>query len=153
VHGANRLASNSLLEAIVFAHRAAERIGPQLSVMRMLEPESYPASATAEPDAEALLRTRDEIRNLMWDLVGIVRSDERLNQAQTQVRRLAEYVNDLWATSRPTPDSIEVRNLIQTALMVVRCAILRKESRGLHYTVDHPHRDNERWLRDTIVVR
>jgi len=153
VHGANRLASNSLLEAIVFAHRAAERIGPQLSVMRMLEPESYPASAVAEPDAEALARTREEIRNLMWDLVGIVRSDERLDQAQTQVRRLAAYVNDLWAASRPTPDSIEVRNLIQTALMVVRCAILRKESRGLHYTIDYPHRDNERWLRDTIVVR
>jgi L-aspartate oxidase len=93
------------------------------------------------------------VRNLMWDLVGIVRSDERLTQAQSQVRRLAEYINGLWAASRPTPESVEVRNLIQTALMVVRCALLRKESRGLHYTVDYPHRDNERWLRDTIVVR
>ncbi|HEX5726072.1 MAG TPA: L-aspartate oxidase, partial [Longimicrobiaceae bacterium] len=154
VHGANRLASNSLLEAIVFAHRAAERIGPQLSVMRMLEPEAYPAPESAsEPDAAALASVREEVRSLMWDRVGIVRSDERLAEAQQQVRRLSEHANALWTASRPTPDSLEVRNLIQAALLIVRCAIQRKESRGLHYNVDHPYRDNEHFLRDTIVVR
>ena len=59
----------------------------------------------------------------------------------------------LWAASRPTPELVELRNVIQTALLVVRCASSRKESRGLHYTVDHPYRDNEHWLRDTIIVR
>jgi L-aspartate oxidase len=154
VHGANRLASNSLLEATVFAHRAAERIGPQLSVMRMLEPEGeHGPWGTAEVDAAELERTREEVRNLMWDLVGIVRSDERLARAQAEVRKLAEYANGLWATSRPTVELVEVRNVIQTALLIVRCAIARKESRGLHYTVDHPYRDNEHFLADTIVVR
>ncbi|HEX2201685.1 MAG TPA: L-aspartate oxidase [Longimicrobium sp.] len=156
VHGANRLASNSLLEAIVFAHRAAERIGPALSVMRVLEPEHVPAppSLSAEPlDAAALERTREEVRNLMWDLVGIVRTDDRLAEAQGEVRRLAEYVNALWAAARPTVELVEVRNMIQTALLVVRCAIARKESRGLHYTLDHPYRDNEHFLADTIIVR
>ena len=154
VHGANRLASNSLLEAIVFAHRAAERIGPQLSVMSKLTPEHVVApSGEAAPDTEAVERTREEVRNLMWDLVGIVRSDVRLTEAQAQVRRLSEYVNGIWSTSRPSVELAEVRNVIQTALLIVRCAILRKESRGLHFTEDYPYRDNEHWLKDTIVVR
>jgi L-aspartate oxidase len=154
VHGANRLASNSLLEAIVFAHRAAARIGPQLSVMRMLEPEPVPGpTGETVVDAAELEGVREEVRNLMWDLVGIVRTDERLADAQEQVRRISEHVNDLWAASRPSPEMVEVRNMIQTALLIVRCAIQRKESRGLHFTIDHPYRDNEHFLRDTIIVR
>ncbi|HYJ78970.1 MAG TPA: FAD-binding protein, partial [Longimicrobiaceae bacterium] len=154
VHGANRLASNSLLEAIVFAHRAAERLGPQLSVTRLLTPEPLPDGASgAAADAEALEGDRHEVRELMWELVGIVRSDERLGQAETQVRRLSERANSMWAASRPTPELIELRNLIQTALLIVRCALHRPESRGLHCNVDHPYRDNEHCLTDTIVVR
>jgi L-aspartate oxidase len=154
VHGANRLASNSLLEALVFAHRAAGRLGPQLRVTRQLEPQAplLPAGE-AEPEGVLLVHDRDEIRSVMWDLVGIVRSDLRLGVAEARLRQIALHVNGIWAESRPTPDLVELRNLIQCALLVVRCAMQRKESRGLHHNVDHPYRDNERCLRDTIVVR
>lgn len=154
VHGANRLASNSLLEAVVFAHRASERMGPQLQVTRPLEPETLPATAgRPAPDAALLAADREEIRNVMWDLVGIVRSDARLAEAEARLRQISLHVNGIWAESAPTSDLVELRNLIQTALLVVRCALLRKESRGLHYTLDHAYRDNEHCLRDTIVVR
>jgi L-aspartate oxidase len=154
VHGANRLASNSLLEAIVFAHRAAERIGPGLSVASELTPERTPSpGGTAEPDAAELAAAREEVRNLMWERVGIVRSDAELAEAQAQVRRLAEHANAVWVACRPTVELAEVRNMIQTALLVTRCAIQRQESRGLNYNVDHPHRDNEHFLADTIIVR
>jgi L-aspartate oxidase len=154
VHGANRLASNSLLEAVVFAHRASERMGPQLQVTRQLEPETVPSSAgRPAPDAALLAADREEIRNVMWDRVGIVRSDVRLAEAEARLRQISLHVNGIWAECAPTSDLVELRNLIQTALLVVRCALLRKESRGLHYTIDHAYRDNEHCLRDTIVVR
>jgi L-aspartate oxidase len=154
VHGANRLASNSLLEAVVFAHRAAERLGPQLAVTRQLAPELPPLPERGvEPEGVLLVHDREEIRSVMWDLVGIVRSDERLAVAEARLRQIALHVNALWADARPTPDLVELRNLTLTALLVVRCAMQRRESRGLHYTLDHPHRDNERCLRDTIVVK
>lgn len=154
VHGANRLASNSLLEAVVFAHRAAERLGPQLQVTRQLEPRAVPVpTGRAEPEGVLLVHDREEIRNVMWDLVGIVRSDERLAVAEARLRQISLHVNGIWAESAPTADLVELRNVIQAALLVVRCAILRKESRGLHYTIDYPSRDNEHCLRDTIVVR
>jgi L-aspartate oxidase len=154
VHGANRLASNSLLEALVFAHRAAERIGPQLAVTRMLEPAAPPPQPTGEaaPDAE-LEAQREVIRNIMWDSVGIVRSGARLADAESRLRPISELVNGLWATARPTAELVEVRNVIQTALLIVRCASRRHESRGLHFDEDHPYRDNEHMLRDTIIVR
>jgi L-aspartate oxidase len=154
VHGANRLASNSLLEAVVFAHRAAERLGPQLAVTRPLRPEQpVVPEGSAEPEGVLLVHDREEIRSVMWDLVGIVRSDERLAFAEARLRQIAQHVNAVWAASKPTTDLVELRNLIKTALLIVRCAMRRKESRGLHYNVDHPHRDNERCLRDTIVVK
>ncbi|HST58651.1 MAG TPA: hypothetical protein VLK84_08185, partial [Longimicrobium sp.] len=105
------------------------------------------------PDAAQLAADREEIRNVMWDRVGIVRSDARLAEAEAHLRRISLRVNGIWAESAPTSDLVELRNLIQTALLVVRCALLRKESRGLHYTIDHAFRDNEHCLRDTIVVR
>lgn len=154
VHGANRLASNSLLEAVVFAHRAAERLGPQLSVTRALVPAEVPSAPTGEAaDAAELVRVRDEVRDLMWERVGIVRSDARLLEAEDRMRRVTEANNALWASTRPSPDGVEVRNLIQTAMLIVRCARRRRESRGLNYNVDHPFRDNEHGLSDTIVVR
>lgn len=154
VHGANRLASNSLLEAVVFAHRAAERLGPQLSVTRALEPAGLPApDGSGEPCAAELERVRGEVRTLMWDRVGIVRSDAWLAEAEGRMRAVAEANNALWASTRPTPDAVEVRNLIQTATLVVRCARRRRESRGLHFNADHPFRDNEHFLDDTLVVR
>ena len=154
VHGANRLASNSLLEAVVFAHRAAERLGPQLSGTRELAPDEWPrSSATEAVDDFALERGRDELRNVMWEHVGIVRSDALLGQAEEEVRRISEEVNALWSACRPTPELVESRNMVQSALLVVRCARRRRESRGLNYNVDHPHKDNEHSLADTILVR
>jgi len=154
VHGANRLASNSLLEALVFAHRAAERIGPQLAATRMLEPAGVPARPAGEPPAEAELEaSRDRIRDILWDDVGIVRSDARLANADAALRSISEHVNGLWASCRPTPELVEVRNVIQTALLIVRCATRRKESRGLHFNEDYAYRDNEHSLHDTIIVR
>ncbi|MBW3572625.1 MAG: L-aspartate oxidase [Gemmatimonadetes bacterium] len=154
VHGANRLASNSLLEAVVFAHRASERLGPQLRVTRPLQPEDLPVpQGTGEPEGVLLVHDREEIRSVMWDLVGIVRSDERLGVAEARLRQIALHVNGMWADSRPTVELVELRNLIQTALLVVRCALQRRESRGLNHNVDHPYRDNEHCLADTIVVR
>jgi L-aspartate oxidase len=154
VHGANRLASNSLLEAVVFAHRAAARLGPQLSVTRPLTPEHVHAPAgTTDVDPAFLVEERESIRNLMWDLVGIVRSDARLSEAELRLRAISLKVNAVWADCRPTDDLVELRNLVQTALLIVRCALRRKESRGLNYNLDNPYKDNEHSLRDTIVVR
>jgi L-aspartate oxidase len=154
VHGANRLASNSLLEALVFAHRAAERIGPQLAVTRMLEPgELPPAGSGPAAEEPALSEVRETVRELMWERVGIVRSDARLAEAEVRLRAVAENANAVWSASTPTPELLEVRNIIQTAALVVQCAALRQESRGLNYNVDHPYRDNEHALRDTLVVR
>ncbi len=153
VHGANRLASNSLLEAVVFAHRAAERIGPQLAATWPLEPSVVRSWGRDEPDAQRLARDREEVRDLMWARVGIVRSDAWLAEAEERLRGLSLATNGAWAACRPTPDAVEVRNLVQTAMLVVRCAMGRRESRGLHYNVDHPYKDNEHFLCDTIVVR
>jgi L-aspartate oxidase len=155
VHGANRLASNSLLEAVVFAHRASVRLGEELSGLPL--PPAAPSWTAPrgqhEPEGVLLVHDREEIRSLMWDLVGIVRSDERLEFAEARIRQIAEQNETVWASSQPSADLVELRNMVETALLVVRCARLRRESRGLHYNVDHPHRDNEHFLRDTVVGR
>lgn len=154
VHGANRLASNSLLEALVFAHRAAERLGPQLAAIHPLGADVPERGHDGGPvEAVLLVHDRDEIRSLMWDLVGIVRTDERLSLAEGRLRQIAAQHNQLWPRHALTPELVELRNLVQVALLITWCAQLRRESRGLHFTLDHPHRDNERFLRDTILSR
>jgi len=155
VHGANRLASNSLLEAVVFAHRAAGALREELESAAEPElPDRLPeVGSGGPPEGVLLVHDREEIRSLMWDFVGIVRSDERLAFAEARIRQMAEQNRVIWAESSPSPELVELRNMIETALLVVRCARLRKESRGLHYNVDHPYRDNERFLRDTVVGR
>jgi L-aspartate oxidase len=151
VHGANRLASNSLLEALVFAHRAAERLGPRLREMPVLECHGQPTFGDEHPEGILQVHDREEVRSLMWDLVGIVRSDERLSRAEARLEQIDLQNRALWARAAPVTELVELRNLIETARLIVRSASLRKESRGLHFTIDHPHRDNERWLRDTIL--
>lgn len=158
VHGANRLASNSLLEAVVFADRAARMVsyrletgdgrtvGPPLSA-------ELPSPGSEDPELDGVARRRSELRDLMWDLVGIVRSDERLEAAEAAITRLSSYEAVHWLRTRWTADGAELRNLLQVAELIVRCARLRRESRGLHYTLNHPHRDNERCLHDTVVSR
>jgi L-aspartate oxidase len=154
VHGANRLASNSLLEALVFAHRAAEtleetvqRLGP-VPIRGAL-----PECGTAPVEAVLLVHDREEVRSLMWDLVGIVRTDERLALARGRIEEIAVQYDRLWRRCQPSPELVELRNLVQTALLIIRSAQSRKESRGLHYNLDYPFRDNETSLRDTILAR
>lgn len=154
VHGANRLASNSLLEALVFAHRAADTLEESLGRMK---PVSVPASATrwgeSEVEGVLLVHDREEVRSLMWDLVGIVRTDERLALARGRMEEISIQYDRLWRKGRPTPELVELRNLVQTALLIIRSAQSRKESRGLHHNLDYPFRDNERFLRATVLSR
>ena len=159
VHGANRLASNSLLEAVVFADRAARTIshrmatGDEASMNGQATFPTAPRPGKDEPDFEALAARRAELRDLMWDLVGIVRSAERLERAEGEVARMATAEAIRWLHSRWTAEGAELRNLLQVAELIIRCGRLRRESRGLHYTLDHPYRDNEHSLRDTVVSR
>jgi L-aspartate oxidase len=154
VHGANRLASNSLLEALVFAARAAERIRTQLagSVDDGRSPVLPEGGVGTRPlpDPSTL---RNRLRFLMWDLVGIVRTDERLERAERELRDVEASCDALWRASRLSPELVELRNLVVTAKLIVESALSRRESRGLNFNLDHPYRDNERFLRDTILRR
>lgn len=161
VHGANRLASNSLLEAVVFGHRAAEWIALELQRMptppweeAALVPGHEPGSRPLdERSTAALERIRQALRSLMWDDAAIVRSDERLLRAEEGLLALESDVLGLWREYGRCPDVVEARNMVEAGLLVVRSARRRPESRGLHHNLDHPHRDNERLLRDTVLVR
>jgi L-aspartate oxidase len=154
VHGANRLASNSLLEALVFAHRAAEHVGSRLSDLAPPQPPcDLPTCGNEHPERVRVVHDREELRSLMWDLVGIVRSDERLAVALARVRQIAEQNRLLWKRSVPDTELIELRNLLETAELIIRSAARRKESRGLHCNVDYPYRDNEKFLAPTILQR
>jgi len=158
VHGANRLASNSLLEAVVFADRAARTVSHRLATFdghteMALSAQELPTPGNHDAELEGIAARRQELRDLMWDLVGIVRSDERLEEAEARIGSLSSAEAYRWLTTRWTAEGAELRNLLQVAELIVRCGRLRRESRGLHYTVDHPYRDNEHSLRDTVVSR
>jgi L-aspartate oxidase len=158
VHGANRLASNSLLEAVVFADRAARMVSYRLEVgenqvVMPPIPGHLPSPGTEAPDLEAIGGRRSELRDLMWELVGIVRSEERLLRAQAEIARFSASEALRWLRTRWTEEGAELRNLLEVAELIVRSARLRRESRGLHYMLDYPHRDNERYLHDTVVSR
>ena len=152
VHGANRLASNSLLEAVVFSHRAAAQLASEIAHARPLHEGVAGVPTTNATDA-GWTDVRRELRDLMWEDAGIVRSDARLASAAAQIRELQTEVERRFAERGVSPEAIEARNLVDTAALVVRCARLRKESRGLHYNIDYPFRDNEFFLRDTVVTR
>lgn len=151
VHGANRLASNSLLEALVFAARAAERLGPELKKKRHVNGTAVLRRIGRGKQPIELEEDRAEVRHLMWDLVGIVRSDERLARAADALKVLARRLEKRAASACLTAELLELRNLIQTAALIVESSRARKESRGLNTNFDHPFRDNERFLRDTVV--
>ncbi len=153
LHGANRLASNSLLEALVFAHRAFLKATRNHRISDDLElPEWRPGSVNDVDELVVIYHNWDEIRRLMWDYVGIVRTDKRLQRAATRLRNLQKEVQEFYWNFKVTVDLLELRNLVTVAGLIVDCALSRKESRGLHYTLDHPATDNH-FPHDTVLRR
>lgn len=155
LHGANRLASNSLLEAAVVARSALEEM------MRLyppgkgdLNPPEIPAwehGDTAEADELVIIyHNWDEIRRLMWDYVSIARTDNRLRRAAARIKNLKREVKEFYWGHRVNSDILELRNLVTVASLIIECALRRKESRGLHFTLDHPELD-ERYRTDTLL--
>jgi L-aspartate oxidase len=156
VHGANRLASNSLLEAVVYSHRAAQHVEEELSRAAaadgqpMEPPTTRVIAATTPTDSTDAGSLRNELRDLMWEHAGIVRDDGRLATAGEELAGLRERARGLFGRRLDT-DTIELRNLVEVSTLIVTCARRRLESRGLHFNIDYPYRDNERFLCDTVV--
>jgi len=143
LHGANRLASNSLLEAAVCGHRAAEEISKgwrNNDVAKIVIPRWECGDAVSSEEAVLVEHDWNEVRSVMWDYVGIVRSDRRLERARRRIRTIREEIRSYYKEYLVTADLIELRNLAAVAELIVRCAQQRKESRGLHYNEDWPEK-------------
>lgn len=140
LHGANRMASNSLLECLVFAQAAADDIERRWNHTKTAPSlPSWDESQVRDSDEEVVLNHNwHELRQLMWNYVGIVRSDKRLARALSRIELLQQEIHDYYANFKISNDLIELRNLVVVAELIVRCALSRKESRGLHYTLDYP---------------
>lgn len=152
LHGANRLASNSLLEAVVFANRAAAAVAEEVSAVATPETtEPWVAPKIGPHDAVEVAHDWDIVRRMMRDYVGIVRSDGRLALAKDRLELIKRHVEEMYWATVLYPDMLELRNISCIARLIVRSAMTRKESRGLHYNADHPEPDDVRFKRDTIV--
>ncbi len=154
LHGANRLASNSVLEGLVFGRRGALAAVELLAEKRSPPPvpDWNPGDALAPDEGVVVTHNWDELRRLMWNYVGIVRSVKRLERARTRLRILRSEIREYYWRYQVTPDLVELRNLADVALLIVQCALRRGESRGLHFLLDHPAPD-DRFLKDTVVHR
>ncbi len=157
LHGANRLASNSLLEALVYADAAARQARKDLEAGNftpLARPPAWDDSGTSDSD-EMIMVTHnwDEIRRLMWNYVGIVRSDKRLARAQRRIEIILNEIEEYYWNFKVVPDLIELRNIAVVAELIIKCALHRKESRGLHYTLEYPERNDARWQKDTVLRR
>jgi len=152
LHGANRLASNSLLECLVFGESAATHILENWEQLHEAPPiRGWDESRVTDSDEEVVIQQIwGEIRRFMWNFVGIVRTTKRLERAKRRIDMLRQEVSDYYRHFRVTPDLIELRNLLEVADLIVRSALSRHESRGLHYTLDYPELAEE--AVDTVLV-
>jgi L-aspartate oxidase len=155
LHGANRLASNSLLEAVVYAHRAAEHARHFIATHSTPEPPARAWNIGHARNSEELVMVShnwDEIRRLMWNYVGIVRSTKRLLRARARIDLIMQEIHQYYWDFRITRDLIELRNITLVAKCIIESALNRRESRGLHYTLDHPEQD-ESLCEPTVINR
>ena len=155
LHGANRLASNSLLEALVYSHRVYTRIAKSFRQTELSDAPIRPwdPGDTAESnDSIVVTNNWDEIRRCMWNYVGIVRSDKRLERAERRIDMVQREIHEYYWNYKVTKDLIELRNITTVAKLIVQSARARKESRGLHYTMDYPD-TLDSFLKDTILVK
>ncbi len=154
LHGANRMASNSLLECLVFAESAAEYLlahGEQAAMPGELP--AWDESRVTDSDEEVVVAHNwDELRRFMWDYVGIVRTSKRLQRAKHRVDLLRSEIDEYYGNFRVTSDLLELRNLTEVADLIIRSALLRRESRGLHYTLDYPHLDTSHPPTNTVLT-
>jgi len=155
LHGANRLASNSLLEALVFSHQAAQAARetlPQLQAKPAVPVAAWDTyGARDSEEAVVVSHSWEEIRRFMWNYVGIVRSNRRLHRAQARIGLILQEINDYYWKFLITSDLLELRNIAYVADLIIRMALWREESRGLHYNLDYPKPDDENFRRDTLL--
>lgn len=157
LHGGNRLASNSLLEAVVFAHQAALQVKKDWAALQRFAlpsiPEWRPGQAKKITEGVLISHNWDQIRRLMWNYVGIVRTEKRLLLVQKRLAPILREVAQHFRDYLLTPNLVELRNIALIAELIVQCALLRKESRGLHFLADYPGPDDVNWRRDTVISR
>ena len=154
LHGANRLASNSLLEALVCAHRTGKQLIDHRPESMEVEIPPWRTGDATDPDEMVVVSHNwDEVRRLMWDYVGIVRTTKRLRRAEKRLANLRDEIREYYWNFTVTADLLELRNIATVAEIIVGCALQRPESRGLHYTLDYPNLDPNWAQRDTIMVR
>ena len=153
LHGANRMASNSLLECLVIADACANSILQSAELVGATpDIPIWDESLVTDADEEIVVAHNwDELRRFMWDYVGIVRSNKRLERARNRVDLLHREISEFYGNFRISGDLIELRNLVQVAELIIRSALKRKESRGLHYTLDYPHTDDKNYARATVL--
>lgn len=157
LHGANRLASNSLLEALVYSKNAALAAVEEMALIDIKseqEPLPWDRMGTDDSD-EAIVVTQnwDEIRRLMWNYVGIVRTDKRLSRALRRIENIQQEIHEYYWNFKITSDIVELRNLATVAELIIQSALLRKESRGLHFNLAYPGKDDVNWLKNTILKK
>jgi L-aspartate oxidase len=157
LHGANRLASNSLIEALVYSHTASQQAVDDLKTFDFsFTPDPPPWDEVGTTDSDEVIMVSqnwDEIRRFMWNYVGIVRSDKRLARAKRRIEIIQKEINEYYWNFRVSADLIELRNIAVVAELIIKSASHRKESRGLHYNLEYPNRDDIKWRKDTLLRR